>query len=197
MSRNATPSQLSKPVGSARKLHETASIDHSNPELQLPTICWQPVFFSRYMHIDCIWGFFRHIPLVSFLHIKLAQYWDSGRNLTVGSKLFDRLGHKLTDELVKDSDALLIAGIFSGHLHIALRQNLFANFNAVNEGNKWNCSSRVECGPGKPRDAGSSPASSTIQKKSELLPSRERVRISSLYQRHYILSLCPPVLPCA
>ena len=30
---------------------------------------------------------------------------------------------------------------------------------------KWNCSSRVECGPGKPRDAGSSPASSTIRKK--------------------------------
>lgn len=89
------------------------------------------------MHIDCVWGFFRHIPLVSFLHIKLAQYRDSGRNLTVGSKLFDRLGHKLADELVEDSDALLIAGIFSGHLHIALRQNLFANFNAVNEGNNF------------------------------------------------------------
>lgn len=44
VSRNATPSQLSIPVGSVRKLHETASIDHSYPELQLPTICWQPVF---------------------------------------------------------------------------------------------------------------------------------------------------------
>ena len=32
---------------------------------------------------------------------------------------------------------------------------------------------------------------STIQKKSELLPHRERVRISSLYQRYYILSSCP------
>ena len=62
---------------------------------------------------------------------------------------------------------------------------------------KWNCSSRVECGPGKPRDAGSSPASSTIQKKSELIPNRERVRISRFYQRYYILSLCPPVLPAA
>ena len=57
---------------------------------------------------------------------------------------------------------------------------------------KWNCSSRVECGPGKPRDAGSSPVSSTIQKKSELIPNRERVRISYLHQRYYILSLCPP-----
>lgn len=44
VSRNVTPSQLSIPVGSVRKLHETASIDHSYPELQLPTICWQPVF---------------------------------------------------------------------------------------------------------------------------------------------------------
>ena len=56
---------------------------------------------------------------------------------------------------------------------------------------KWNCSSRVECGPGKPRDAGSSPASSTIQKKSELIPHRERVRISRFYQRYCILSLHP------
>ena len=47
---------------------------------------------------------------------------------------------------------------------------------------KWNCSSRVECGPGKPRDAGSSPASSTIHEKSELIPSRERVRISYFHQ---------------
>ena len=35
---------------------------------------------------------------------------------------------------------------------------------------KWNCSSRVECGPGKPRDAGSSPASSTIRKNPNLPP---------------------------
>ena len=56
---------------------------------------------------------------------------------------------------------------------------------------KWNCSSRVECGPGKPRDAGSSPASSTIHEKSELTPDRECVRISYFHQRHYILSLCP------
>ena len=32
---------------------------------------------------------------------------------------------------------------------------------------------------------------------SELIPNRERVRISYFHQRYYILSLCPPVLPCA
>ena len=37
----------------------------------------------------------------------------------------------------------------------------------------------------------SSPISSTIQEKSELVPSRERVRISYFHQRYYILSLCP------
>ena len=61
---------------------------------------------------------------------------------------------------------------------------------------KWNCSSRVECGPGKPRDAGSSPASSTIHEKSELIPSRERVRISYFHQRYYILSLRPGFALC-
>ena len=37
----------------------------------------------------------------------------------------------------------------------------------------------------------SSPISSTIHEKSELVPHWERARISCLYQRYHILSLCP------
>ena len=48
---------------------------------------------------------------------------------------------------------------------------------------------------------GSSPATtsvlSTTYEKSELIPHGERVWITYFYQRHYILSLCPPVLPVA
>lgn len=53
---------------------------------------------------------------------------------------------------------------------------------------KWNCSSRVECGPGKPRDAGSSPASSTIQKKSEPDSDWIWVRILRLYAGYFLLT---------
>ena len=40
-------------------------------------------------------------------------------------------------------------------------------------------------------DGGSTPPASTIHEKSELVPHRERVRISCFYQRYYILSLFP------
>lgn len=52
--RFATPLQWSMPAGSALKLLETAFIDHSSQKLQLPTLCCQPVFYSRYMYIDCV-----------------------------------------------------------------------------------------------------------------------------------------------
>ena len=41
------------------------------------------------------------------------------------------------------------------------------------------------------RVSGSSPLSSTIYEKSELIPNRECVRIFCFYQRHYILMLKP------
>ena len=42
------------------------------------------------------------------------------RSLVAGDKLSNRFGHNLTDELVKNPNALLIAGILPGHLHITL-----------------------------------------------------------------------------
>lgn len=41
----------------------------------------------------------------------------------------NRFSHNLADERVKDSDALMIAGIFPRYLYIAFGQDIFTNFN--------------------------------------------------------------------
>ena len=48
----------------------------------------------------------------------------------------NRFVHNFTNELVKDPDALLIAGIFTRHLLISFWEYFFTDFNAVNERNK-------------------------------------------------------------
>ena len=56
--------------------------------------------------------------------------------LTARGKLSNRFGYNLTDELIEDSNALLVAGIFPRHLHIAFREYLLTDFDSVNKGNK-------------------------------------------------------------
>ena len=76
------------------------------------------------------------LPWCPFYLLNFPCGGGSFGSRTARSHLTDGFVPNFADELVEDPNALLILGIFPGHLLISLRQDFFTNLNAIDEGNK-------------------------------------------------------------